>query len=320
MTTEICGHSVQEITSGNPVASPTDRLQDAGSLLAVCEQLAPSMNGSAANRLVAALDDLAFGSLHPLDEQWLSDAQALATELGRVEFWTGEVERLHREGIRVLSSLNDGYPANLSLAHNRPPVLFMRGQILASDVRAISVVGTRSASDDSLAVTARLTTALVESGVTIVSGLAKGVDTAAHAAALNAGGRTIAVFGTSIDRVYPAENRNLARAVAQSGACVSQFLPNIPTGPWSFPVRNVVTSGLSLGTVVVEAGETSGAKSQAEAALAHGKRVFLLAPLVHRESWARAFAERPRVSVVTEPGEVISSVEVDTASDLPPLF
>ena len=153
---------------------------------------------------------------------------------------------------------------------------------------------------------------LATNRITVVSGLAKGIDTAAHAAAINAGGRTIAVYGTTIDRVYPAANRGLARSVARSGACVSQFLPTMRTRPWCFPVRNVTTSGLSLGTIVVEAGATSGAKMQAEAALAHGKRVFLVEELT-RQPWAKDMAENPQVTVASNAQDIVAAVDAEVA-------
>ena len=199
------------------------------------------------------------------------------------------------------------------MIHDRPPLLFVRGEITDADIRAVAVVGTRAASEEGLWLAGRLADNLAENEITIVSGLAKGIDTAAHAAALNAGGRTIAVYGTTIERVYPAANRGLARSVALSGACVSQFLPTTRTGPWCFPVRNVTTSGMSLGTIVVEAGKTSGAKMQAEAALAHGKRVFLVEELT-RQAWARQMNEHRLVTVVSTAQDIVAIVNAEVAS------
>lgn len=284
-------------------------------LLAVCEQRARSMNGAAARRLVAVLDELSLGIdfVDRQDQEWLREALVEADRLGRSAFWAKEVERLKDDGVDILSCVDSSYPVNLAMTHDQPPVLFVRGGLIDSDARAVAVVGTRSASRQGLRLASRLASELVEGGVTIVSGLAKGIDTAAHAAVINAGGRTIAVYGTTIDRVYPAANRELARAVARSGACVSQFLPTTRTGPWCFPVRNVTTSGLSLGTIVVEAGEQSGARLQAEAALAHGKCVFLVEELT-RYSWAKQMAEDPRVAVVSLTEQIIDLVDSEVAS------
>jgi DNA processing protein len=130
----------------------------------------------------------------------------------------------------------------------------------------------------------------VESGFTILSGLALGIDTAAHTAALDAGGSTSAVVGTGLNRVFPPENSGLAeRILASGGALLSQFFPAQPPTRWTFPMRNVVMSGLSMATVVVEASETSGARMQARVALQHGRTVFLLRSLVEQHAWAQKY-------------------------------
>ena len=182
---------------------------------------------------------------------------------------------------------------------------------LQSDERAIAVVGTRQASDTGRATAIDVATRLAKSGITVVSGLADGIDTVAHRAALDAGGRTIAVFGTGIDRVFPNSNRELARDVARSSACVSQWWPGQGGTRWTFPLRNIVTSGLSLGTLVVEASGTSGAKLQAEDARRHGRRLLLLEHLVTSQPWAEALVKEPGVHVVTNVREIIELVALD---------
>ncbi len=141
--------------------------------------------------------------------------------------------------------------------------------------------------------------------MTILSGLARGIDTAAHEATLDAGGRTIAVLGSGIRRVYPRENEDLAGRIAITGAIVSQFWPDAAPTSHTFPRRNVVTSGMGQGTVVVEASATSGAKMQARLAIEHGKQVFLLASLVTSRDWARSYLKRPRVHEVTDVDDII---------------
>lgn len=133
---------------------------------------------------------------------------------------------------------------------------------------------------------------LAERGVTVVSGMARGIDAAAHRGALAVGARTIAVMGTGITRCYPSENRGLAEEIASSGALISQFWPTRKPGKDTFPRRNVVTSGISQGTVVIEATSTSGAKMQARLALEHGKKVFLLRSLVISQPWATDYVSR----------------------------
>jgi DNA processing protein len=165
------------------------------------------------------------------------------------------------------------------------------------DARSVAIVGTRNATTAGVHEAAKLAEALTASGVTVLSGLARGIDTAAHQATLDSCGRTIAVMGTGIHTIYPAENRDLAARIADRGAIVSQFWPDTPPRRDTFPRRNVVTSGLSQGTVVVEASATSGAKMQARLALQHGKRVFLLSSLIREREWARRYLDRGAVEV-----------------------
>ena len=186
-----------------------------------------------------------------------------------------------KRGDRVVTVLDDEYPLNLRRIYNRPPFLFARGRLLGEDSYGVAVVGTRQASPEGADQAARLAAELAGHHVTVLSGLAIGIDTAAHRAALDAGGRTVAVMGTGIEQIYPKDNRSLAeRILAEGGALVSQFWPDAPPTRWSFPMRNVVMSGMAIGTVVVEATSTSGAKMQARLALEHGKRVFLVESLV----------------------------------------
>lgn len=293
-----------------PMTPLEDILGDDGLLLAVCEQRCKSMNGASARRLAVALEDLARGRIDQFDEAWIRESVDQAE--GRRRFWANLVEAIERDDVTVVPCWSPDYPTNLSMIHDRPPVLFVRGAILEDDRRAVAVVGTRTATRRGIEMAGDLSGELAARGVTVVSGLAKGIDTAAHAAAVNASGRTIAVYGTPIDRVYPAANRGLARTITRHGACVSQFLPTTATGPWSFPVRNVTTSGLAVGTIVVEAGETSGAKLQAEAAIAHGKRVFLVDELVTAQPWARAMATtEPTVTVAANVEEIIAGIDAE---------
>ncbi|MBA3877410.1 MAG: DNA-protecting protein DprA [Anaerolinea sp.] len=207
------------------------------------------------------------------------------------------LEELNAEGVRLTTVLDDEYPVNLRLIYNLPPFLTFRGALQADDARSVAVVGTREASVEGVASARRLAAQLVEAGVTVLSGLARGIDTAAHEAALEAGGRTIAVMGTGIRLVYPPENAALAERIASTGALVSQFWPDSPPARYSFPRRNVVMSGMGQGTVVVEASATSGAKLQARYALEHGKRVFLLSSLVRDRPWARGYLKRGAIEV-----------------------
>ena len=229
-----------------------------------------------------------------------ADVDRYATAIAR---WT--------EGdARLVTVLDEDYPLNLQEIFNRPPFLFIRGNLGMRDGRAVAVVGTRQASGEGQAQARALASGLAEHGVTVLSGLARGIDTAAHEGALAAGGRTIAVLGAGIRRpIYPAENRGLAQRILEQGALISQFWPDAPPTQATFPLRNVTMSGLALGTVVVEARGQSGASLQARRCLEHGKRLFLVRSLVLREDWARSYAEHPGVLVVDSAVDVIDVLD-----------
>lgn len=216
-----------------------------------------------------------------------------------------ELTAAGRAGASLVTVLDDQYPPNLRLVPNLPPFLFHRGNLRPDDDVAVAVVGTRAATDDGISRARSMARMLAERHVTVVSGLARGIDTAAHTAALDSGGRTIAVLGTGITRCYPPENEGLAEQVTASGALVSQFWPTRAPGKDTFPRRNVVTSGLSQGTVVIEASSTSGARMQARLALEHGKQVFLLRSLVAGQPWARDYVSRRGAVEVASVEEVM---------------
>jgi DNA processing protein len=230
------------------------------------------------------------------------------------------IEQAAAAGARLVTVLDENYPASLSLVYNRPPFIWVRGRLDPTDLRAVAVVGTREATSQGLAAAADFARGLAEAGVTVVSGLARGIDTAAHEAALAAGGSTVAVIGTGIlAPAYPAENAGLARRIADGGALVSQFWPQAPPRRGNFPLRNVVMSGLAAGTLVVEASATSGAKLQARLALEHGKLLFLPAPLAGQQEWAAGYAGRPGAMVISGVPDVLARLErlTVTARQLP---
>ena len=207
------------------------------------------------------------------------------------------VEQAQGDGIWLTTVLDDDYPVNLRTIFNLPPFLFVRGELREDDARSVAVVGTRAPTSEGLARARTMSKLLAENGVTVLSGLARGIDTAAHEACLAAGGRTIAVLGSGIRRTYPPENRGLAEMIVERGAVVSQFWPDAPPSSYSFPRRNVVMSGMGQGTVVVEATATSGAKMQARLALEHGKKVWLLGSLIESHEWARRYEARGAIRV-----------------------
>ena len=220
------------------------------------------------------------------------------------------IEDVTSRDVRLITVLDEDYPENLKLIFNRPPFIWVRGQLEPRSLWAIAVVGTRQATEEGRATAARLARGLARARVTVLSGLARGIDTAAQSATIEAGGRTVAVVGTGIlAPVYPAENGELAeRIVETGGAIVSQFWPQAPPRKINFPRRNIVMSGMAAGTVVVEAAATSGAKMQARLALEHGKRLFLPEPLVASQEWARRYAGRPGVTVVSHLDDILDEL------------
>jgi DNA processing protein len=221
---------------------------------------------------------------------------------------TQEVGSWESEGMRLLTVLDEEYPPNLRSIYNRPPFLFVRGSLTPDDARSVAVVGTRKPTSQGVQDAAAMASALGAAGYTIVSGLASGIDTTAHSTALESGARTVAVVGTGLRRVYPSENRDLQERIASVGAVVSQFWPDAPPTRQHFPMRNIVMSGLARATVVVEAGNTSGARMQARFALEHGRPVFLMRSLLIHE-WAARHATRPGVHVVDDPAQVIEHLD-----------
>jgi DNA processing protein len=185
-----------------------------------------------------------------------------------------EMEKMERFGVRALSFRDPDYPSRLKETYDYPPVLYVRGSAISRDEWCLAIVGTRRATAYGRQVTEDIVADLARSKVTIVSGLARGVDTVAHGAAIDAGGRTIAVFACGLDIIYPAENAGLARRVMENGALVSEYPVGLRPRADNFPRRNRIMSGLCLGTLVVEAGETSGALITARMALEQNREVF----------------------------------------------
>ncbi len=220
----------------------------------------------------------------------------------------GEIRRWAGEGCRLVSILDAEYPVRLRGIQQAPPVLFAKGSMVPDDV-AVSVVGSRESSTAGISLAADLARAFAARRITVVSGLARGIDTAAHRAALDAGGRTVAVIGTGINKAYPAENRGLQDEIAAHGQVLSQFWPDAPPQKQNFPMRNATMSGYGVATVVVEAGEHSGARSQARLAVEHGRQVILTDQVAARNQWAHALLGRPGVHVAGGVGSVLEAVD-----------
>jgi DNA processing protein len=256
-------------------------IEDTGSALVLLNEL----ESSAPDQLFC--DDPARAALDELEDQ---------------------VHRWAAGGIKLVTVLDEAYPSNLRTVYDRPPALFVRGDLAPDDGRSVAVVGARQASDLGLERSARIATGLVSAGYVVVSGLAMGIDAAAHQATLDAGGRTVAVIGSGVLRYAPKRNRELQDRIAAEHAVISQFWPEDEARPWTFPMRNAVMSGFARATVVVEATNTSGARMQARLALEHGRPVFLLRSLLEWE-WAAAYQDYPAVYVIDEAAEVVQHLD-----------
>ena len=187
-----------------------------------------------------------------------------------------EMEKLDRHRVRALTWNDPAFPARLKEIYDLPPLLYVRGTLAPEDEWAIAIVGTRRATVYGRQVTERLTMDLIHNRITIVSGLAHGIDSVAHRTALDAGGRTIAVLGCGLDLVYPAENTMMAQAIIGQGALISEYPLGTKPKAENFPRRNRIMSGLSLGVVVAEADEGSGALITAGLALEQNREVFAI--------------------------------------------
>ena len=182
--------------------------------------------------------------------------------------------KIEAQGIKILTWEDQAYPQRLKEIEQPPPVLYIRGEYLPDDLFAVAIVGTRRVTAYGRQITEELAAYLARNGITVVSGLARGVDAIAHQTALKAGGRTLAVLGSGVDKIYPPEHRAMAEQMIERGGIISDYAPGTPPDASNFPPRNRIISGLSLAVVVVEAGETSGALITAEFAAEQGREVF----------------------------------------------
>jgi DNA processing protein len=226
---------------------------------------------------------------------------SLETVQDRLDEWRAE-------GMHVITVLDEDYPLNLRLVHDRPAALFVRGHLQDTDERSVAVVGTRNPTERGLQQARDIARGLVAAGYVVVSGLAQGIDTAAHTATLAASGRTIAVIGTGLRHAFPKANAELQARLGSESAVVSQFWPDQGARRHTFPMRNAVMSGLARATVVVEARGNSGARMQARLALEHGRPVFLLRSLLDYD-WARDYAQRAGTYVVVDADEAVDRLE-----------
>ena len=187
-----------------------------------------------------------------------------------------EIEKAAEIGAHMITPVDDEYPDALKTIHDPPLALYVLGRILPQDSKAIGIVGSRSTSHYGLTAADRLAYQLGQIGFTVLSGLARGTDTAAHSGALKGGGRTIAVLGGALDCLYPPENAELAARISKSGAVVSEYAMGRQADRMTFPYRNRIISGMSMGVLVTESAIKGGSMHSAEAAMEQGRTVFAL--------------------------------------------
>jgi DNA processing protein len=226
-----------------------------------------------------------------------------------------ELERLQRSGVQAFGWNDPAYPARLRDIQSPPPVLFVKGDLTEADDFAVAMVGTRRASPYGRQAAGLFAGELARRNITVVSGLAKGIDTVAHTSSLEAGGRTLAVLGSGLDVIYPAENTRLAAQVAESGALVSDFPLGTKPVATNFPWRNRLVAGLSRGTIVVEAGERSGAVITAGFALDQGRDVFAVPGSIFGQSsqGTNKLIQQGAAKLITRIEDVLDELQLGSA-------
>jgi DNA processing protein len=235
-------------------------------------------------------------------------AQSLASGCVFEEAATQQAKML-QEGVQLIPVGHAAYSGRLREIFDPPVALFVKGRTELLNAVGIAVVGTRRPSAYGMAAAERISRELAEAGVCIVSGMARGIDTKAHGAALDAGGDTIAVFGCGIDVIYPAENRKLAERIADKGLLVSEFAMGAPGYPQNFPVRNRIVSGLSAGVMVVEGAQYSGSSITAKLAADQGREVFAIpGNITSKMSWAPNLLIKQGAKLVQEWNDVVSEL------------
>src|ERR687886_3019368 len=270
-------------------------------LIAYFGSLEDAWNGHTGDLALAGLDGRSIDAL---------------LEVRRIRDLEAEYERVVAAGVRLISRDDPSYPALLRGIPASPPLLYVRGTLTENDRWAVAVVGTRNRSTYGRDATRKLVSDLVAASVTIVSGLALGIDAVAHEAALAAGGRTLAVLGSGVDQIYPATNRRLGEAVLHQGAIISEYpLGTIPVAA-NFPARNRIISGLALGVLVVEAGVKSGALITVKFALEQGRDVFAVpGPITSRVSEGTNNLLKLGAKCVTSARDILEELKMDMVSE-----
>lgn len=238
------------------------------------------------------------------------DVRTLEAKLKRFQ----EAQRALETSDLILERGDPLYPRRLLESGDAPRFLYLRQSDGILDRPSLAVVGTRNPTREGALRARKLAALLAKHSVVVVSGLAKGIDTAAHIGCIEAGGQTVGVIGTPLTQTYPKENAALQQSIGETGALVSQFAPGSNVTRLNFPLRNATMSGLTLGTVVIEASETSGALIQARRALQQGRRLFIPRSALENESlsWPRTYAQRGAI-VFSDIDELVASLGLKTS-------
>lgn len=268
---------------------------------------------------------------HPYPDDW-HDPQGTLFDDAASQPTDMQSDRLRRERIRALADLDvwkdqgldfvsvfdPRFPSRLRATVDVPPFLFADGTLVPDD-RGVSVVGSRHCTPEGMRFARACAGMLIDRGLTVVAGLAKGIDAFAHRTALEQGGRTVAFIGTGIRRCYPPENRDLQREIAEHGLVLSQFWPDAAPTRHSFPIRNALMSGYGIATIVADAGEHSGTRIQARQAQRHGRPVIINRMVLDKAKWARDLAHRPGIYIVGDAAEAAHALDdiqrIDTGVD-----
>ncbi len=253
-----------------------------------------------------------------LEGAGLSASVARSIEAGSAMEDAIEQQRLLRAtGTEIITYCDDRYPVLLRQIYDPPLLLFARGKTELLTEPGVAIVGTRRPSPYGTAVTDRFGRELALAGLTIISGMARGIDTAAHSAALAAQGKTIAVLGCGVDIVYPAENKKLAAQIMRDGLVLSEYPLRTPGYPQNFPVRNRIVSGLSYGVLIVEGAQYSGSAITARVALDQGREVFAVpGNITSKQSWGPNLLIRQGARLVQEPSDVLCDLPLEARQKL----
>lgn len=277
-----------------------ERVDTLAGVLAVLR--APARCGLSASERIASLTREGLeATLARTHGDLFGPAAAVAAAHEEVSVWA--------EDMQVRCILDEDYPQVLSTSCLAPGLVFTQGDLVTSDL-GVSIVGSRAATIDEEKIAASIARRTCEMGLSVLSGLAHGIDAAAHRAALDVGGRTVAVMATPLERTYPADHQGLRERIAASGGLVlSQFTPGTPTGPHSFPMRNATMSAYSIATVIVAAQETSGTRHQAHACLDHDRPLILLPQVAQHTTWGKEMTTRAGVHIAHDLDELTSILE-----------